>query len=200
MTETARRVRNAWAGWRKLRWPERAIVAEAIVLLPLVAVAVRLFGLRIVCGTLARTVAPADLKARPTSGAAWHRVRAAALPLVGRGFSSAESSFGSEKSVSESDRLDSGDEVQAIRTAVEIAARHTPVRPTCLTRSVTLWWLLGRRGIESTVRIGVRAVDGLLEAHAWVERGGQVVNDRKDVGEEFAAFDGRPLALLWSRS
>jgi hypothetical protein len=50
--------------------------------------------------------------------------------------------------------------------------------------------LLRRRGIASALRIGVRkGQTGSLEAHAWIECCGQVLNDRTDVHERFAAFD-----------
>ena len=76
---------------------------------------------------------------------------------------------------------------------VNAVAARLPGRPACLTRSVTLWWILRRRGIDSTLRIGVRTADGRLEAHAWVELGGVVLNDRQDVGQQFAAFEGDAL-------
>jgi hypothetical protein len=45
----------------------------------------------------------------------------------------------------------------------------------CLAKALVLQWMLGRRGIASEVRIGVRRGDGPLRAHAWVERRGQVL-------------------------
>jgi hypothetical protein len=94
-----------------------------------------------------------------------------------------------------------GDEVVVLRQArmvarmVEAAARHGPYRASCLPRSLTLWWLLRRRGINADLRIGVRKEAGRFEAHAWVTLGGLVLNDNSDVGERFAAFDRaiRPL-------
>ena len=62
------------------------------------------------------------------------------------------------------------------------AANSHSVRPAaCLSRSLTLWWLLRRRGIESQLRLGVRKGEQGLDAHAWVELAGQVVNDAADV-------------------
>ncbi len=179
MSDTVSRARSAWRRWRELRWPERQLVVEALVLLPAVALALRIFGVRIVCGTLART---AGLKACPAGVGVCDRSGPKPCPATG----------------SREGRPD--DEARAMRRALDIAARHTLVRPTCLTRSVTLWWLLRRRGIESTVRIGVRTANGGLEAHAWVERNGEVLNDSGDVGKQFAPFKGAPFALFfWSR-
>jgi hypothetical protein len=79
-------------------------------------------------------------------------------------------------------------EAQAVGRLVDIAARRGVGRPTCLARSVTLWWLLRRRGIDSALRIGVRTIEGRMEAHAWVEHAGLVLNDADDVGERFAPF------------
>lgn len=72
---------------------------------------------------------------------------------------------------------------------VNTAARHSPLAATCLTRSLLLVWLLRRRGIASDLRIGVRFVQGTLEAHAWVECDGVPVNDEARVAQDFAAFD-----------
>jgi hypothetical protein len=42
--------------------------------------------------------------------------------------------------------------------------------------------------VESQLRIGVRLNQGRLDAHAWVECEGVPVNDRPDVGAQFASF------------
>jgi hypothetical protein len=47
--------------------------------------------------------------------------------------------------------------------------------------------------VNSDLRIGVRLIEGRLEAHAWVEYQGKPINDTQDVSERFAAFDG-PLS------
>jgi hypothetical protein len=69
------------------------------------------------------------------------------------------------------------------------ASNRAPAAPTCLHRSLTLWWLLRRQGLPGDLRIGVRTVDRRLEAHAWVEYRGEILNDRQDVGVEFTPFD-----------
>ncbi len=78
---------------------------------------------------------------------------------------------------------------QRTRQLVTWAARHGVYRGNCLSRSLTLWWLLRRQGIESRLRIGVRKEADVLEAHAWIECLGQVLNDRPDVGERLVPFD-----------
>ena len=79
--------------------------------------------------------------------------------------------------------------VRSISRIVEIASRRCLFTPTCLQRSIFLRWWLARRGIASSLRFGVRKRDGKLEAHAWVEHVGQVLNDVPNIGDRFAPFD-----------
>lgn len=60
---------------------------------------------------------------------------------------------------------------------IEVASRHHFVRARCLHRSLALHLWLRRDRLPSVLRIGVRKEDGALQAHAWVELHGQVVND-----------------------
>jgi hypothetical protein len=88
--------------------------------------------------------------------------------------------------------LPAGDTLeQARRTAriVSIASRHGFYRANCLQQSLVLWFLLRRQGVESELRIGVRTNANLCEAHAWVERMGQVLNDTEDVSYRFKPFN-----------
>ena len=80
-----------------------------------------------------------------------------------------------------------------IGALINSAGNHVPFPSTCLTRSLLLIWLLHRRGVRSELRIGVRTIDGRLDAHAWVEYAGRPLNDAQDVAERFAAFEG-PLS------
>ena len=75
---------------------------------------------------------------------------------------------------------------------VAIASRHAPYRGNCLSRSLTLWWLLLGQGIRSDLRIGVTRPPGQFSAHAWIEYQGIVLNDRQDVGRRYSTFD-RPI-------
>jgi len=77
---------------------------------------------------------------------------------------------------------------EQIARMVQIAAGRSPLRPSCLDRSLVLWALLRRHGYRSTLRIGARKEGTRFEAHAWVEVNGVVVNDAEDVGRRFAAF------------
>src|SRR5438034_2068867 len=68
------------------------------------------------------------------------------------------------------------------------AARNSPIRSTCLERSLSLWWLLARQSIETQIRIGVRKDSGKFEAHAWVERGGVAIGEPEASHSHYAAF------------
>jgi Transglutaminase-like superfamily len=72
---------------------------------------------------------------------------------------------------------------------VRAAVRHGAGHPTCLEESLALWWLLGRQGIASELRIGVRKQGEKFEAHAWVEREGSALNEPEALHEHYAAFD-----------
>ena len=72
---------------------------------------------------------------------------------------------------------------------VRAAGRYGLGHPTCLQESLALWWLLGRQGIPSDLRIGVRKQAAKFEAHAWVERHGVALNEPEAVHEHYAAFD-----------
>ena len=72
---------------------------------------------------------------------------------------------------------------------VRAAVRHSAGHPTCLEESLALWWLLGRQGIATELRIGVRKHDEKFEAHAWVERAGAALNEPESLHEHYVAFD-----------
>ena len=73
---------------------------------------------------------------------------------------------------------------------VGVASGHGLVRANCLTQSLTLWWLLRRQRILTDLCIGVRKHRGRLQAHAWMEHQGRVLNDDPEVCRRFAPFDG----------
>jgi hypothetical protein len=77
---------------------------------------------------------------------------------------------------------------RSIAKIVAIAALRGPVRASCLRRSLLLWWLLRRDGIEAVLRVGVNREGGTLHAHAWVEHEGRPLNDADDVALRFPAF------------
>jgi hypothetical protein len=82
------------------------------------------------------------------------------------------------------------DEALPAARMVRAAAYFGAWRFTCLEKSLTLWWLLGRQGIASTVRIGARKSEGKFEAHAWVESGGVALLEPDEPDRHYAAFEG----------
>jgi hypothetical protein len=143
---------TSWSRVGRLPPADRWLLAQALALLPLTALALRVVGFN-----------------------RWQTALARLAPVQGG--------------------ATAGDEADILRRAraatrlVEAAARHGPFRAACLPRSLALWWLLRRRGIDTDLRIGVRKEAGRFEAHAWVELWGLVLNDTTDVRHRFAAFD-----------
>ena len=90
----------------------------------------------------------------------------------------------------------SGLDGRATMTArmVKSAAYWSIGTPTCLEQSLALWWLLGRQGIASSVRIGTRKAGQKFEAHAWVECDGLALNEPDQPHLHYAVFDeGFPI-------
>lgn len=71
---------------------------------------------------------------------------------------------------------------------VNAAARHSIFPATCLTRSLLLEWMLRRRGVAATLRVGVQGHASGIKAHAWVECDGVPLNEKPDIASEFAPF------------
>lgn len=73
--------------------------------------------------------------------------------------------------------------------AVSLVAGRKVVGALCLGRSLLLWFLLRRRGMDAELVVGSNAaVDKAWMAHAWVELDSQPVNDVADVREHYASF------------
>jgi len=81
-------------------------------------------------------------------------------------------------------------EVQTASRMVDAASRYGVARGNCLSKSITLWWLLRRQGIPVQLRFGARKTGARFEAHAWVELDGRVINDSEDVRTRYSPFDG----------
>ena len=72
---------------------------------------------------------------------------------------------------------------------INLAARYPFRWALCLQRSLALCLWLERRGVVCQLRIGVRKRAGVLEAHAWVEYHGCVLNDSQSVSRRFALMN-----------
>jgi hypothetical protein len=75
-----------------------------------------------------------------------------------------------------------------ITRIVSIAAGHGMYRATCLRKSLLVWWFLRGEGIQSQVCFGVRMNERTLQAHAWVEWDGIVLNDSVNVRQQYQAL------------
>lgn len=64
--------------------------------------------------------------------------------------------------------------VDRVAWAVMVARRYIP-GALCLAQALATQVLLGRRGYQTDLRIGVARKKGQLRAHAWVESGGKIV-------------------------
>jgi hypothetical protein len=137
-----------WKKFQELSWAETFLLAQALWLLPINVLGLRILGFRRWQSVLERMIA------KP--------------------------------------RTNSADVVtaQGIARVVNIAAAQM-FHAVCLPRSMTLWWMLGRRGIASELRIGVRKEADIFTAHAWLECQGIVLNDSAEVGTDFTVFTER---------
>ena len=75
----------------------------------------------------------------------------------------------------------------AIANRVATAAALYPGRALCLERSLSLHWLLRRRGVDSRFRLGVRHFPFL--AHAWVEHSGHPIEEGGEILRNFTVVD-----------
>ena len=61
----------------------------------------------------------------------------------------------------------------------------------CLPKSLTLHWMLRRRGIESQIKIGVNKKPQEIFAHAWVEVDGEAVGESEQVIAGFNQLESK---------
>lgn len=80
------------------------------------------------------------------------------------------------------------DWTETVGRRVAFAAAFYPRRALCLEQSLTLYVMLRRAGAPATLRIGARPVP--FAAHAWVEIGGQAVNEPQDFIAQLVPFPG----------
>ena len=86
------------------------------------------------------------------------------------------------KELSDTEIIHRGREIASI---VSIAAKHGLFEAGCLRRSLLVWWFLRRDGIQSDLRFGVRKINHIIEAHAWLDYRGVVLNDLPNIHEHY---------------
>ena len=88
-------------------------------------------------------------------------------------------------------RIRRGAGVEDLRAAerlarlAQIAGRNGAIEATCLRQALLLNWWLRRRGLDPSLRLGVRKQDEVFDAHAWVELEGVPLGQSR---VEHAAF------------
>ena len=84
-------------------------------------------------------------------------------------------------------KANSPDRDRELSHAVDLACVFYFKPVLCLQRSAALAFLLRRHGIEAEMVIGAQLLPFL--AHAWVEVGGDAINDKPYVGEIFQVLE-----------
>ena len=94
----------------------------------------------------------------------------------------------STASLAESDRL----LVQRVSWAVQAVSIHAPLGFVCLPQAMAAKWMLRRRGLESTLYLGLRAGErATLSAHAWLRAGDRILTGRSEsTGHQIIATFG----------
>lgn len=95
------------------------------------------------------------------------------------------------------------DEAQSTIAAGRRAQRNirnaTRAGGSCLVRSLTLWAMLLRRGIETDLRVGMRKTGGRIEGHAWLEYRGAPLNEDSSVIATYSVLPEPASFDLWRR-
>ncbi len=82
-----------------------------------------------------------------------------------------------------------GADLQRMVWLVEVADRYAPGRSSCLRKAAALAWLMRRRGIATSLQIGVAREGDNLLAHSWLQ---------SQEGELFGVSDRDKYAILSS--
>ena len=114
-----------------------------------------------------------------------------AVSLRLRGFQKTRAAFyASELAAGEyAATLDQLDRARRVARAVDLAALYGPYRANCLKRSLVLCRQLHKRKLPGQLRLGASRPGGEFSAHAWVEVGGNVINDQPEIPARFAVLD-----------
>ncbi len=75
---------------------------------------------------------------------------------------------------------------------VAVAARNHFLSVSCLGRSLALHALCRRAGCATRLRIGVCRTPERVRAHAWLEAGGEILNDTSAVTHTFTVLERLP--------
>lgn len=76
--------------------------------------------------------------------------------------------------------------IDQVAWAINAASVRTPWQNTCLTRALCGAAMLGKRGIPSTLYLGVakeKAIGTPTRAHAWLDCGGRTILGKDELGQ-----------------
>lgn len=79
-------------------------------------------------------------------------------------------------------------EVERHRRLLFLFYEKFPFAGKCLARSIALWFLLKRMGIETDLRFGMKKENGKLLAHSWVEYKGKPLTLDPEVQLHYKTF------------
>ena len=82
-----------------------------------------------------------------------------------------------------------------ISRIVQVASSRSAFQVACLEKSLVLWYVLAREGIDSAVCMGTQLTTDIFRAHAWVEVEGQVVSQRTDPRWRYVPF-AQPISAF----
>lgn len=66
----------------------------------------------------------------------------------------------------------------------------------CLSQALAARWLLSRDGYQAELKIGARMEEGELAAHAWLERGGDVILGGSDSPSKYILLQSMDAQVL----
>ena len=86
--------------------------------------------------------------------------------------------------------VDAQSGIRASRGALRIAKRTLGLEDSCLVRSLALWALLLRRGLDTELRVGFRRQPEGVAGHAWIEYKGVAINEDESVTRTYSVYEG----------
>lgn len=75
--------------------------------------------------------------------------------------------------------------INQVRWSITVAARHVPWEAVCLPQAMAGKWMLKRRGVISTLYLGVKRSEARMQAHAWLRAGETIVTGGQDSPQHF---------------
>lgn len=130
------------------------------------------------------------LEAATALPAAWLGLR-----IIGLDICKAEVARSVASKHSNSDGATAFESAQKVARLELATARHLFFRTTCLEQSLVLCWMLRRRGMNPSLRVGARKDSEIFEAHAWVELNGTVIGDAGGEHQHFEPFESQRVSL-----